>query len=277
MKPAAAVALLAIATVAVTARAADDLGNILTPVAYAPTHGAAAEFSGNVPDRSGRLPAVVTSKGNSLVNEHDVLRALQRDLSSRYAIDGDLRLSFADNPWTPVELAGRNHWDLVIDAAPEEGLSQRNRLRFHLESNGKTIANWEGTLNAQLVQTVWCAEGRLGRGEVLDTSLCSAKSLDVLANGGNFLPPDVDLSIYEIERGVAAGQPLTWSDVKLRPLVRRGQLVDVIVSEGSLRISMKALALATGGAGEIVNVRNIDSRKTFSAHVTGPNTVQVKF
>jgi flagellar basal body P-ring formation protein FlgA len=276
MKPVAA-AILALAALAGTGRAADDLGNILSPVAYAPTHGAAAEFHGTVPDRSGHLPAVVTSKGDTLINEPDVLRALQRDLATRYAIDGDLRLSFADNPWSPVELSGRNHWNLVVESAPEEGLAARNRIRFRLESNGKTIADWEGSINAQVWQSVWVADSRLGRGEVLDHSLCSAKTLDILANGGNYLPPEADLSIYEIDRGVAAGQPLKWSDVKLRPLVRRGQLVDVVVSEGALQISMKALALATGGAGEIVNVRNIDSRKTFSAHVTGPNTVQVKF
>jgi flagella basal body P-ring formation protein FlgA len=59
--------------------------------------------------------------------------------------------------------------------------------------------------------------------------------------------------------------------------VRKGQLIDVVVAEGALNISMKGIALGNGGAGENVSVRNIDSRKEFSARVVRPNTVQVKF
>jgi len=51
----------------------------------------------------------------------------------------------------------------------------------------------------------------------------------------------------------------------------------VIVSEGSLNITMKGLALGTAGAGEMVSIRNPDSRKDFQAKVVGINTVQVKF
>jgi flagella basal body P-ring formation protein FlgA len=40
---------------------------------------------------------------------------------------------------------------------------------------------------------------------------------------------------------------------------------------------MKGISLGNGGAGEMVSVRNIDSRKEFSAKVINVNTVQVKF
>jgi flagella basal body P-ring formation protein FlgA len=40
---------------------------------------------------------------------------------------------------------------------------------------------------------------------------------------------------------------------------------------------MKAMALADGGVGETIIVRNIDSKKDFQAQVVGSNTVQVKF
>ena len=58
---------------------------------------------------------------------------------------------------------------------------------------------------------------------------------------------------------------------------KTGQLVDVVVAEGALSISMKGISLGNGGAGEMVSVRNIDSRKEFSAKVININTVQVKF
>jgi flagella basal body P-ring formation protein FlgA len=40
---------------------------------------------------------------------------------------------------------------------------------------------------------------------------------------------------------------------------------------------MKAMALADGGVGETIGIRNVDSKKDFQARVVGSNTVQVKF
>jgi flagella basal body P-ring formation protein FlgA len=40
---------------------------------------------------------------------------------------------------------------------------------------------------------------------------------------------------------------------------------------------MKGIALSTAGAGEMVSVRNIDSKKDFRAQVVSLNTVQVRF
>ena len=62
-----------------------------------------------------------------------------------------------------------------------------------------------------------------------------------------------------------------------KTIPRKNQLVDVLVSDGALNITMKGLALGTAGAGEMVSVRNPDSRKDFQAKVVGINTVQVKF
>jgi flagella basal body P-ring formation protein FlgA len=76
---------------------------------------------------------------------------------------------------------------------------------------------------------------------------------------------------------VSQERPLSWRDIALRPLVRKGQLVDVVVAEGGMNISMKGISLGNGGAGEMVSVRNLDSRKEFSAKVINLNTVQVKF
>ena len=164
-----------------------------------------------------------------------------------------------------------------MDLAPNGGLTSTSQVRFQIESGGKTIGDWQLSVRAQIWRPIWFSTRRLDRGEIPDGSICSPKNFDILSEKLSFVPADTDLSVYEMAQTVSQERPLSWRDIALRPLVKKGQLVDVVVAEGALNISMKGISLGNGGAGEMVSVRNIDSRKEFSAKVININTVQVKF
>ncbi len=251
---------------------AAELGGITAPLAHAPTNPLSATFQ----NAQGSAPSVVTSVGTVTVGEREVLDALQRELSARYSLEGDLKLSLSQ-AWKPIEIRNGRDWKLFIDQAPQGGLSSRPQVRFHIESAGKEIGSWQESLRASLWRPVWVATRRLDRGATPDASSCALKNMDTLAENLSFVSADTDLSIYEVAQGVGQDRPLTSRDLSLRPLVRKNQLVDVLVSDGALNITMKGLALGTAGAGEMVSVRNPDSRKDFQAKVVGINTVQVKF
>ena len=251
---------------------AADLGGITAPLANAPVNPVAASFQ--KPEAA--APAVVTSPGTVTIGEREILDALQRELIARYSLEGDLKLSLAQE-WKPLDLRNGHDWKLIIDQAPLGGLSSRPQVRFHIESGGNQVGSWQESLRASLWRPVWVATRRLDRGATPDSSSCALKNIDTLAENLSFVPADTNLSIYEMAQGVGQDRPLTSRDLSLRPLVRKNQLVDVIVAEGSLNITMKGLALGTAGAGEMVSIRNPDSRKDFQAKVVGINTVQVKF
>ena len=251
---------------------AADLGGITAPLANAPVNQVAASLQKSEP----AAPAVVTSPGPVTIGERELLDALQRELIARYSVEGDLKLSLAQE-WKPLELRNGRDWKLIIDQAPLGGLSSRPQVRFHIEAGGNQVGSWQESLRASLWRPVWVSTRRLDRGATPDSSSCALKNIDTLAENLSFVPADTDLSIYEMAQGVGQDRPLTSRDLSLRPLVRKNQLVDVIVSEGSLNITMKGLALGTAGAGEMVSIRNPDSRKDFQAKVVGVNTVQVKF
>lgn len=251
---------------------AADLGSITAPLAHAPVSPVSASFQNDQTS----APAVVTSVGTVTVSEREVLDALQRELIARYSLEGDLKLSLSQ-AWKPLEIRNGRDWRLLIDQAPQGGLSSRPQVRFHIESGGKEIGSWQESLRASLWRPVWVATRRLDRGATPDASSCALKNIDTLAENLSFVPADTDLSIYEMAQGVGQDRPLTSRDLTLRPLVRKNQLVDVVISEGALNITMKGLALGTAGAGEMVSIRNPDSRKDFQAKVIGINTVQVKF
>jgi flagella basal body P-ring formation protein FlgA len=62
-----------------------------------------------------------------------------------------------------------------------------------------------------------------------------------------------------------------------RPLVRKGNLIEVAAIDGDLLITMKALAMESGAQGDTVTVRNPETRKDFSALVVDENRVQIRF
>ena len=74
-----------------------------------------------------------------------------------------------------------------------------------------------------------------------------------------------------------SGRMLTWRDITRRPLVKKGDVVEVSASTGLLVVTMKALAMESGAQGETVTVRNPESHKNFSAIVVDENRVKVRF
>lgn len=74
------------------------------------------------------------------------------------------------------------------------------------------------------------------------------------------------------------GEQVSARDVEPMPLVRRNELVTVIVRGRSLMIRASARALSAGGYGDVVELRNEMAKRsaeTYTAIVTGPKTVEV--
>jgi flagella basal body P-ring formation protein FlgA len=74
---------------------------------------------------------------------------------------------------------------------------------------------------------------------------------------------------------VGKGTPLTERHVRLRPLVKRRQVVDAFYRSGSISIIMKVEVMEEGVGGQIIRVRNIISRRILNARVLGEGSVTI--
>lgn len=79
----------------------------------------------------------------------------------------------------------------------------------------------------------------------------------------------------ELRRPVAAGQPLSLTDLIRPPLVQRGAMVRIELSVGGLSVTGQAVALDAGAEGEKVRVQNLTSKAFLFAEVTGRGQVRV--
>ena len=168
-------------------------------------------------------------------------------------------------------------WILTITEWPAGGLAGTILVRVKIISGSETIVEGQIPLRAQLWQEVWFASNQLERGQSLDRSSLTVQKADVLRERTPLVSAKIDPSTLELSQAVAAGRALTRRDVAVRPLIRKGQVVEVFAQSGPLGVRMKALALENGAAGDLIKLRNIESHKEFNGQVTHESKVQVHF
>jgi flagellar basal body P-ring formation protein FlgA len=79
----------------------------------------------------------------------------------------------------------------------------------------------------------------------------------------------------EARRTIAAGQPIYGQDVQQPVLVKRNQLVTLVLSRSGLAIATSGKALNDGSKGEIVRVQNASSKQIIEGEVASTGVVRV--
>jgi flagella basal body P-ring formation protein FlgA len=199
--------------------------------------------------------------------------ALTRDLATHFNLEGDLQIELLRN-WNPPQRVARD-WQVTITEHPAVAASAM-LLRCRILADGVAAADLTVTLRASLWRDVWVARQPLTNGAIFDPAVLETRRVDLFRDR-DALPAAVGDQTFIIARAVNAGRIVTWRDIARRPLVKKGDLVEVSAAEGTLSITMKALALQNGAQGEAVTLRNLESRKDFTAFVIDENRVQVRF
>jgi flagellar basal body P-ring formation protein FlgA len=202
-----------------------------------------------------------------------VIEALRADLSSHFNLEGDFQLDLL-RPWVPPAVVAAD-WRVIVNEYPSLAGSAM-LVRCTLLADGASAGDVTLTLRASLWRDAWVARQPLVNGSTFDAAALETRRVDAFRDR-DALPASVGDQTFVIARAVNTGRIVTWRDIARRPLVRKGDLVEVSAADGLLSVTIKALALQNGAAGEAVTLRNIESRKDFTAFVTDENRAQVRF
>ena len=77
-------------------------------------------------------------------------------------------------------------------------------------------------------------------------------------------------------RPIASGQPIRMTDVVPDYLVQKGDVVTILLQNGKMTLTARGSALQRGARGDVIRVRNSQSRRTVEAQVASPDTVIVR-
>lgn len=198
---------------------------------------------------------------------------LAAELTRHFNLEGELTLELL-RPWSPPARVARE-WQVQFLEYPAVPASSM-LLRCRLLADGVAVADHTLLLRAALWRDAWFAREAIANQRGFDSALLDVRRTDLFRER-EALPASVGDRSFLFTRSINPGRLLTWRDIARRPLVRKGEVVEVSAADGQLNIVMKALAMQNGAQGEAVTVRNLDSRKDFTAFVVDENRVQVRF
>jgi flagella basal body P-ring formation protein FlgA len=248
-----------------------SIDDVLAPVTELPTPVSAAPADVPVPQRDAAPAPLVERR----IDQLDLLAELERLITDKLQPAGRLRLvPVSTMPDVP---ASTSLPVVELVDSPSRLASTSMLLRFTLTDAERQLGLYAVTFRVQVLADVWVPSSRLAPGTILDGGDLTVREVDLIRES-RAVPADRELfGRYEIARATTPDRPLTWNDLAPRSLVRKGAVVDVVANDGLLSVSMKGQATRSGALGEIVVIRNLQSKREFSAEVIDENKVRVHF
>lgn len=194
--------------------------------------------------------------------------ALQRDNVKER---GELELRFS-RPWMPVSVPDEPI-EVKITELPSSGVSQSFIARFEIKAGKDLAGSWQAVLSAKIWRDVWVAAAPLRRGQALGPSDLSKERRDTMIPRDYLAASPEDGAPLELTENIATGNPVMNRSVRPRPLVHRGDLVEAVVMEGSLTISLKVEVLEEGATGQAIRVRNPATKKELRGKVQNEQSI----
>jgi flagella basal body P-ring formation protein FlgA len=84
-----------------------------------------------------------------------------------------------------------------------------------------------------------------------------------------------DLKGLRARRDIAAGEPLTAAVLRVPPVVKSGDRVDVTVRIGSVSVTGTGVASGSGQTGDVIRVMQPNSSRLLNARIVGPGAVEI--
>ena len=188
---------------------------------------------------------------------------------------GELELRFT-RPWAPITVPDQPLTARILEL-PTAGVTPNFILRFELraEKERDPLGNWQVTLQARIWRDILVARSSLSRGRLLREADLGTERRDILLLRDALPSAELAESNLELVENLAPGAPLLARSVHARPVIRRGKLLDAVIEDGPLMISVKAEAMEDGLPGQIIRVRNSKSKREFHGKVQDESTVVV--
>lgn len=186
---------------------------------------------------------------------------------------GEVELSLA-RPWQAIDVPNQP-LTLRILEMPTAALSSQFIIRFELRGDSGLLGIWQTAVQLKIWREIWVAGSSLRRGDPLDKADISLRRQDVLPLRDSITELPAPLYAYEMADFVPAGGALGARSLKLKAVVRRGQRVEAIAQNGALTVSVRVEALEEGAPGQLIRVRNPQSRRELRGKVQDENTVIV--
>ena len=204
-----------------------------------------------------------------------ILTALQDEVIAHFHLEGELQL-YPSERLEKSEVPDAN-WYVELVAPYPTALNSRMALRYRFTNGLEAQETQLVTVRAEWWRDAIIALRQMRPGELDGESHTQIKRVNWLLYRGDLVEAETPLNSLALNSLWRSNEPLRWSQVKARPMVESGAVVDVVASEGTLKITMRGVATESGNAGDLIKVRNLQSQKEIQGVISNANTVLVVF
>jgi len=126
-----------------------------------------------------------------------------------------------------------------------------------------------------VTESVLVSRRSMPKGHLLTADDVVHEQRDISMFRGGYLSSVDELADQRLKRQVAGGRVITPSMLVADILVRRGQMVTLIVQNDQMHIRMAGRALSDGALNQRIRVENSNSRRVVEGIVRSPETVEI--
>lgn len=205
---------------------------------------------------------LVTSK--SAVSRMEIERKIKNKLLSS-CTDCDLQIQIAS---VPTYMDSNWNLDLNIDF---------NKSHVMVPISSQVDSGKKGWVSIELkrYQLVPVLNRSVKIGDVISSDMLSMEKRQSTTSREIVIKPEA-VEGMQASRFLSAGQILNYSDLKREQVLKKGQMVKAVFGTDNFEVAITAEVQESASIGDVVKVKNQDSKKVFAAKVVNRGLVRIE-
>lgn len=232
-------------------------------------HGALRQYIGMYADSCILPTTLAIQKGGGVIRDSELRQmVLQRLTPQINALGGHSDITEYRLPsYIFVAHASQS---LILE--PTQVTPGRVNVRFGIqEIDGSIVKRFSGSIFLNLWIDAPTLVRPMNRGDAVRPSDITYKNVNLAYSNGELW--DGRGGPWQLARNMGALQPISTDDLKPLAAIHKGDKVVLVYNKGNIHLSVVVEAMEEGGLGDLILVRNLDSKKQVYGMVRDENTV----
>lgn len=232
-------------------------------------HGALRQYIGMYADSCILPTTLAIQKGGGVIRDTELRQmVLQRLMPQINALGGHSDITEYRLP--SYIFVGHASQRLILE--PTEVVPGRVNVRFGIqELDGSIVKRFTGSIFLNLWVDAPTLIRPMNRGDAIRPADITYKNVNLAYSNGELW--DGRGGPWQLTRNMGALQPITANDLKPLAAVKKGDKLVLVYNKGNVHLSVVVEAMEDGGLGDLILVRNLDSKKHVYGMVRDENTV----
>ncbi len=218
--------------------------------------------------------SLAIQKNGALLREQDLMTLVQRKIQPYLGqLDGEAELT--DYRLPPYVFLPTKGQSVDLELEKNDVKAGRISLKFYIrEMDGSQIKRFTGSVFLNLWKNVPTPIHPYNRGDRLEADSLTFQRKNIAHINGEVW--DGKGGPWQVKRSIGLNQAILLSDLEPLSMIRRGQLVNIQYKKGNVSIVQQGEALEDAGPGDIIKVRNTQSKKQIFGTVIDNKTVLIQ-